>query len=248
MRSGEEAGAWLESLINVERRPDWPYARLGLAPIRRLLERLGEPQRELPLIHVAGSKGKGSTALFAEALLTACGERVGTFTSPHLARWPERVRVGGREVEGARLAASKQPSADSKGLADEFRKQLLDRRVELVLRGVADDSQRRHAALDQSHGDDVFGQALDEFAGAIHRIDDPHRLPLQPQVVVDGLLRQPTAVGADIEQGFFEIGVGGEVGGGQWVAAALVFDLIRAAKILQGQRPSRTGRGDGLFE
>lgn len=106
MRSVEEAGAWLESLINVERRPDWPYARLGLAPIRRLLERLGEPHRELPLIHVAGSKGKGSTALFAEALLTACGERVGTFTSPHLERWTERVRVGGREVEGERLAAA----------------------------------------------------------------------------------------------------------------------------------------------
>ncbi|HJO25085.1 MAG: folylpolyglutamate synthase/dihydrofolate synthase family protein [Myxococcota bacterium] len=106
MQSVEEAGAWLESLINVERRPDWPYARLGLAPIRRLLERLGEPHRDLSLIHVAGSKGKGSTALFAEALLTACGERVGTFTSPHLERWTERVRVDGREVEGERLAAA----------------------------------------------------------------------------------------------------------------------------------------------
>lgn len=106
MQSVEEAGAWLESLINVERRPDWPYERLGLAPIRRLLERLGGPQGALPLIHVAGSKGKGSTALFAEALLTACGERVGTFTSPHLERWTERVRVAGREVEGDRLAAA----------------------------------------------------------------------------------------------------------------------------------------------
>jgi len=106
IRDVEEAGAWLEGLINVERRPDWPYARMGLAPIRELLARLGAPHDGLACIHVAGSKGKGSTALFAEALLGAAGERVGTFTSPHLSRWTERVRVGGREVDGAALAAA----------------------------------------------------------------------------------------------------------------------------------------------
>jgi len=106
IRSVEEAGAWLTGLINLERRPDWPYARLGLGPIRRLLERLGNPERELAVIHVAGSKGKGSTALLAEAVLEAAGRRVGTYTSPHLERWTERVRVAGREVEGAALAAA----------------------------------------------------------------------------------------------------------------------------------------------
>jgi dihydrofolate synthase/folylpolyglutamate synthase len=55
---------------------------------------------------VAGSKGKGSTALFAEALLRGAGLRVGTFTSPHLERWTERFRIDGREVEGAALAAA----------------------------------------------------------------------------------------------------------------------------------------------
>lgn len=106
MQSVNEAGAWLESLINVERRRDGPYARLGLGPICRLLERVGNPHRDLSLIHVAGSKGKGSTALLAESLLMACGERVGTFTSPHLERWTERVRVGGREIEGEHLFAA----------------------------------------------------------------------------------------------------------------------------------------------
>jgi dihydrofolate synthase/folylpolyglutamate synthase len=106
IRSLADAAAWLEGLINLERRPEFPYARLGLEPVRRLLARLGDPHARLSVVHVAGSKGKGSTALFAEALLRALGERVGTFTSPHLERWTERFRIDGREVEGERLAAA----------------------------------------------------------------------------------------------------------------------------------------------
>jgi len=106
IRSLEEAAAWLEGLIDLEKQPEIPYRRLGLDAIRRLLARLGDPQRGLPVIHVAGSKGKGSTALFAESILRAAGARVGTFTSPHLESWTERFRVDGREVGGARLAAA----------------------------------------------------------------------------------------------------------------------------------------------
>ena len=106
IRDVREAGDWLESLINLEKRPDWPYTRLGLAPIRELLRRLGDPQQGLAVVHLAGSKGKGSTALWAESLLRAAGQRVGTYTSPHLERWTERVRLDGREVEGAQLAAA----------------------------------------------------------------------------------------------------------------------------------------------
>ena len=58
------------------------------------------------MIHIAGSKGKGSTALFAESLLRAAGQRVGTFTSPHLERWTERFRIDGEEVPGPDLAAA----------------------------------------------------------------------------------------------------------------------------------------------
>lgn len=83
-----------------------PYERLGLEPIRNLLARLGDPHLDLPVIHIAGSKGKGSTALFVEAIALAAGERVGTFTSPHLECWTERFRIGGREVAGERLAAA----------------------------------------------------------------------------------------------------------------------------------------------
>ncbi len=102
--SEEAASAYLAGLINVEKERNAPYSRFGLEPIRRLMERLGDPQADLSVIHLAGSKGKGSTGLMAEALLGAAGERVGTFTSPHLERWSERFRIDGREVAGELLA------------------------------------------------------------------------------------------------------------------------------------------------
>jgi dihydrofolate synthase/folylpolyglutamate synthase len=100
----EQAEGYLQGLINLERAPSYAGARMSLAPIRALLARLGNPERGLRVLHIAGSKGKGSTALLSEALSLAAGLRVGTFTSPHLERWTERFRVGGREVEGDRLA------------------------------------------------------------------------------------------------------------------------------------------------
>jgi dihydrofolate synthase/folylpolyglutamate synthase len=106
VRSAEDAAAWLRGLIDVEKRPDWPYHRFSLAPIRALLARIGHPEHGLPVVHIAGSKGKGSTALMTEAILQACGRRTGTFTSPHLERWTERFRVGGSEVDGDRLASA----------------------------------------------------------------------------------------------------------------------------------------------
>ncbi len=101
-----DAEAWLAGLLDVEKRPEIPYARLGLGPIRALLARLALPDDALAPVHVGGSKGKGSTALLAEALLAAAGRRVGTFTSPHLERWTERFRIEGREVGGDRLATA----------------------------------------------------------------------------------------------------------------------------------------------
>ncbi len=106
IRTLDEAAAWLSGLLDVEKETEFPYARLGLEPVRALLARLALPADGLAAVHVAGSKGKGSTALLAEALLRAAGLRVGTFTSPHLERWTERFRVDGKEVGGERLAAA----------------------------------------------------------------------------------------------------------------------------------------------
>lgn len=75
----------------------------GLA-VRALLGRCGNPQHRLRFLHVAGSKGKGSVALLAECMLLAAGEAVGTYTSPHLQRWNERIRVRGQPIGDADLA------------------------------------------------------------------------------------------------------------------------------------------------
>jgi dihydrofolate synthase/folylpolyglutamate synthase len=72
--------------------------RPGLDGMRALLDGLGRPERELAAVHIAGTNGKGSTAAFAEALLRADGRRTGLYTSPHLLRFTERVRVDGEEL------------------------------------------------------------------------------------------------------------------------------------------------------
>lgn len=106
IRTAADAARYLDGLIDRERLSDAVRGRqrVGLGPIRGLLSALGEPQRELSIIHVAGSKGKGSVCLAAESVLRALGERVGVFTSPHLERWTERFRIDGREVRGELLA------------------------------------------------------------------------------------------------------------------------------------------------
>jgi dihydrofolate synthase/folylpolyglutamate synthase len=79
---------------------------LGLDRIARLLDRLGNPQHDLPpIFHVAGTNGKGSTCAFLRAVLEASGRRVHVYTSPHLVRFNERIRVADRLIEDAQLAA-----------------------------------------------------------------------------------------------------------------------------------------------
>ena len=78
---------------------------LGLERVRLALARLGDPQRRFAAVQVAGTNGKGSTAAMTEAVLRAAGLRTGLYSSPHLARFTERIRVDGREVDGDRLAA-----------------------------------------------------------------------------------------------------------------------------------------------
>lgn len=78
---------------------------LGLERISQLLRRLGDPHHALPpVFHVAGTNGKGSTCAFLRAALEADGRSVHVFTSPHLVRFNERVRVSGRLIEDAMLA------------------------------------------------------------------------------------------------------------------------------------------------
>jgi len=73
--------------------------KLGLSNITRLLSYLGNPQNTYPIIHVAGTNGKGSTVAIMESILTAAGYRVGVYTSPHLIDFRERIKIKGRMIE-----------------------------------------------------------------------------------------------------------------------------------------------------
>ena len=80
--------------------------RLGLECITALLGRLDDPQDALPpVLHVAGTNGKGSTCAFLRAGLEAAGLTAHVFTSPHLVRYNERIRLAGKLIDDAHLAA-----------------------------------------------------------------------------------------------------------------------------------------------
>jgi dihydrofolate synthase/folylpolyglutamate synthase len=85
---------WLESL-------ELFGMKLGLDTIGRLAEALGHPERGYPVVHIAGTNGKGSVAAMMSAALTEAGHRVGLYTSPHLVRVEERAAVDGRSVDAA---------------------------------------------------------------------------------------------------------------------------------------------------
>ena len=79
---------------------------LSLGRMRRLCAALGDPQRRLPpVIHVAGTNGKGSTVAFLRAMAEAAGLRVHVFTSPHLVRFAERIRLAGTLITDEQLSA-----------------------------------------------------------------------------------------------------------------------------------------------
>ena len=91
--------------IDFERTASLPYEALEfrLDRMRELLDRLGNPQDQLKIIHVAGTKGKGSTAAMVASILTAAGFRTGLFSSPHLEKVEERFSIDGLDCAEAEL-------------------------------------------------------------------------------------------------------------------------------------------------
>jgi dihydrofolate synthase/folylpolyglutamate synthase len=78
--------------------------KFGLAGIRRLLRVLDDPQKEFPSIHIAGTNGKGSSASMLAAIFTAAGYKTGLYTSPHLVKFEERIRIDGKPVSQKAVA------------------------------------------------------------------------------------------------------------------------------------------------
>lgn len=78
---------------------------LGLHRTRAMMEALGNPQDKYPAIHIAGTNGKGSVAAMSESILRHAGFVTGLYTSPHLVRVEERIRVNGQRISGRRFAS-----------------------------------------------------------------------------------------------------------------------------------------------
>ncbi len=92
-----DALRYIDGLIHADR-PRQPYHEVKLARMRHLLGLLGDPQSQFPSVLVAGTKGKGSTAVMIAEILNSAGLRVGLTVKPHLIDYRERIRAGGRWV------------------------------------------------------------------------------------------------------------------------------------------------------
>jgi len=91
----------LKSLYELQRHG----IKLGLEHTHRLLEFLGDPHKDLTLIHIAGTNGKGSTCAYIDSILRADGKKIGLYTSPHLIRFNERIKVNGIPIADHEIIA-----------------------------------------------------------------------------------------------------------------------------------------------
>jgi dihydrofolate synthase/folylpolyglutamate synthase len=93
-----------ESIEYIERYT-WSATKLGLERTQALLSALGDPQKELKFVHVAGSNGKGSTCAMLESILRRAGYRTGLYISPYIQDFCERMQVNGENIPGETLAS-----------------------------------------------------------------------------------------------------------------------------------------------
>ncbi len=107
MYSYQESLAFLERFANYEKERSVSYTpgTFDLARMDALLDRLGNPHRQYKIVHVAGTKGKGSVCAMVESMLRAGGFRTGLYTSPHLHTFCERVQVNGQPIARGEVAA-----------------------------------------------------------------------------------------------------------------------------------------------
>ncbi|MGV2336014.1 MAG UNVERIFIED_CONTAM: bifunctional folylpolyglutamate synthase/dihydrofolate synthase [Planctomycetaceae bacterium] len=96
---------WLYNRTDYERTRPADYSPFRLERTQRLLRQLGNPQLRTPAVHIAGTKGKGSTAAMIDSILRQAGIRTGLFTSPHIAQFEERMRVCGNQPTPQQLTS-----------------------------------------------------------------------------------------------------------------------------------------------
>ncbi len=174
-----EAINYLNSFVNFERQPDVQFNTRDedLTRFRKLLARLGDPQSRFPVIHIVGTKGKGSTGALIASILSQAGYKVGLYTSPHLVTVRERIRVG-RQIITKRAFA----------------------RLMTIIRDLPDDVRTGNHQAFRTVFEHLTALALMEFA---HQSVDIALLEaglggkLDATVVIDPLLTIITPIGLD---------------------------------------------------
>jgi hypothetical protein len=83
---------------------------LGLHRIATIMESFGSPHMRFAVLHIAGTNGKGSVAAMSESILRAAGCKTGLYTSPHLEKLEERIRVSGREITAVVTPPTRRPA------------------------------------------------------------------------------------------------------------------------------------------
>ena len=96
--TAEEAVSYIHSIT-------WMGSKPGLTRTFALLKAMGDPQKDLKFVHIAGTNGKGSTAAMTASVLQQAGYRVGLFTSPGITRFNERIQINGQQIPDEELAA-----------------------------------------------------------------------------------------------------------------------------------------------
>jgi dihydrofolate synthase/folylpolyglutamate synthase len=101
----QQALDYLYSFIDYSLQRTYQYSdhTFDLGRVRTLLSLLGDPHRKYAVIHVAGTKGKGSVSAMADSVLRAAGSRTGFYSSPHLIDFCERIRMSGKPIAPGRL-------------------------------------------------------------------------------------------------------------------------------------------------
>lgn len=98
-----QARDYIDSFVDYEKLSAYPYSEFKLERARALLDMLGRPQNEFKSVHIAGTKGKGSTCAFIHSILKETGFKAGLYTSPHLVDFRERIRINSRLIQEAEL-------------------------------------------------------------------------------------------------------------------------------------------------
>ena len=101
----QDALDYIFSYVNYEKQVRYPYdaVTFNLSRMEEVLDRLGRPQDRFRCVHIAGTKGKGSTSAMVESVLRTAGYRTGLYTSPHLHTFRERIRLDGALMTKAEL-------------------------------------------------------------------------------------------------------------------------------------------------